>query len=146
MLCLALVADGAGFLFAGQNIELGAGLGHTVQAEHLHGRRWAGLLDALALVVHQRANFAKVVAADHDVADLQRALTDEQRGGWAAGFHAGFNDISDCLAVGVGLQFEHFGLEQDHAEQLVDISGFQRGDIDKNGFAAPLLADDAFFL
>ena len=104
------------------------------------------MLDAFALVIHKRAHLSEVVAADHHVADLQRALADEQSGRWPAGLQAGLDDVADRLAVGVGLELEHLGLQQHHPEQLVDIRVFQRGDIDENGLPAPLLADEALFL
>ena len=77
---LAGLADRAGGLLVGGGAELVAGVGHVGQAEHLHRRGRAGLLDLLALVVDHRPDPAPGGAGDDRVADLERALVDEHGG------------------------------------------------------------------
>ena len=55
-----------------------AGFGHVGETEDHHGRRRPGLLDALALVVLERADLAVRRAHDDRVADAQRAGLDER--------------------------------------------------------------------
>ena len=68
---LAGLADATGHLLVGGDHELVAGVGDVGQAEHLHRRRRAGLLDLLAVVVDQRPDPAPGGAGDERVADLR---------------------------------------------------------------------------
>ena len=77
---------------------------------------------------------------------MQRSFSHQHRRDRAARFEAGFDDVAFGRAVGVRLQLLHVGLEHNHLEQFVDALFGQRGYVDKNGIAAPFLADQSFVL
>ena len=89
---------------------------------------------------------AVVLAADDDVADAQRAFAHQHRRGRAAGFEAGFDDVALGAAVGIGLQLQQVGLEQNHFDQLVHALLGQRGNIHENRVAAPIVRHQALVL
>ena len=58
---------------------------------------------------------------------LQRAHADDDRGGRAAALlDLGFDDGAARCPLIAGLELEHFGLEQDALEQLVDALALDR--------------------
>ena len=50
--------------------------------------------------------------------------------------------MPDGLAVGIGLEIEHFGLQQDGVEQLVEIGALDGRHLDLEGVAAHAFDDD----
>ena len=140
------LGQGARVFVAFHHAEFQAGLRHAIHAEHLHGDRRPGFFQALALFVDQRADFAPKLAANQDIAHTQRSFSHEHRRDRAARFEAGFEDVAFGRAVGVRLQLLHVGLEHNHLEQFVDALFGQRGDVHKNGIAAPFLGCQSFVL
>ena len=95
------------------------------------------------MVVDQRADLAARGAGDEHVADAQRAALDEHgRERAAALVELGFDHRAFGGAVGVGLEFEDFGLELDRFEQLVEVGLLGRRDFDVLDVAAHVLDDD----
>src|SRR5439155_22233620 len=119
---------------------------HAIQAEDFDGHRRPGHLQSFAFLADQGADFSRVLSADDNVADAQSAFAHENGGGGPAGFEAGLDDVAFGGAIGVGLQFQDFGLEDDHFEQLVDPLLGERRNVHENGVAAPFLADQPFVL
>src|ERR1044071_2109037 len=136
----------AGVLLVFHDAEFEAGFGHAVQPEHLDGDGRAGFLEPVALFVDQGPDLAEVLPADEDVPDAERAFADEDGGRGAARFKAGFDDVTLGGAIRIGFEFEDFGLEHDHLQQLVDPLFGEGGNIDEDGIATPLLADQPLVL
>ncbi len=61
----------------------------------------------------------------------------------AAAVQLGLDDVARREGVGVGLELEHVGLEQDGLQQVVDTGLLAGGHVDEHVLAAPLLGDDA---
>ena len=97
----------------------------------------------LAAIVDERAHAAPVGAGDENVADMERAALDEDGGDRAAALvelrldHGAFGG-----AVRVGVELEHFRLEEDRLEQLVEVGALGRGDLDVEHLAAHRFDED----
>ena len=92
----------AGDLLVGDHAQDVAGRGHLAEAEQHHGRRRAGLGDALAERVLHGPDAAVGLAHDHDVADAQRAGLDQDgRDRAAALVQLRLDDGADGLSLGV---------------------------------------------
>ena len=91
----------------------------------------------MAGIRHQRAHAAPFGAGDDDVAGLQRAAL-HQHGGHraAAAVEPRFDHRAFGRTVRIGLEFEHFGLQRDHVEQLVEIGLLLGRDFDLEHVAA----------
>ena len=114
----AIFGDFAGARFVLDDLERIARRRHARQAEDLDRHRRTGFLDLLALVVDQRTDLAALGADDEDVADLERAAIDEDRRDRAAALvELGLDHGAFGRAIGVGAQFEQFGLELDLLDQ-----------------------------
>ena len=69
----------------------------------------------------QGAHFAAERADDKRVAGMQGAALHQHRGDWApAPLEFGFDDCAFRVLVRIRLQFQNFGLEQNHFEQLIE--------------------------
>ena len=122
LLAGAVIGDLAGARLVLDDGEAVAGLRRAVEAEHLDRHRRAGLLDAGARVVDQRADAAPFGAGHDDVADAQRAALDQHgRDRTAAAIELGLDHGAFGRAVGIGLEVEQFGLQRDRLEQLVEV-------------------------
>ena len=76
-------------------------------------------------------------AGDDDVADVKRAALHQDRGNrTAAAVEPCLNDGAFCGTIGIGLEVEHFGLQRDCFEQLVEVGLLRRRDFDFERFAA----------
>ena len=145
---LALHADAVGGELAGAGLVLDhgeglAGIGRAVEAEDLHRHRRTGFGDLLVALVEQRADPAPVVAGHDDVAALQGAALDQHGGdGAAAAVELGLDHHAVGGAVGVGLQVEDLGLQQDGFDQVVEAGLLLGGDLDRLGVAAQAFDDD----
>ena len=74
---------------------------------------------------------------------LQRAALDQHgRDGSAALVELGFDHQAAGFAVGIGLEVEHFGLQQDGIQQLVEIGALERRHFDFERIAAHALDHD----
>src|SRR5690606_36884822 len=140
----ALAGDALRLRLVGHALDDRAGHGLLGEAEHLDGRRGAGLVDALAVVVGEAPDLRPRLAADDVVGDAQRALLHQDRGE-----HAGplVEDRLDHHApdggLGVGAQVLDLGDELDHLQEVVDALAGLRGELDDDGFAAVLLGHQA---
>ncbi|MNX73473.1 hypothetical protein D3C86_1048710 [compost metagenome] len=81
--------------------------------------------------------------ADHEVvADLEGAVLDEHRGdGPHALVELRLDDEALGHLLGVGLELEHLGDQQDHLEQVLEADLLLGRDGDHDGLTAPLLGD-----
>ena len=136
----AIIGDLAGAGFGIDNRKPVAGFGRAVEAQHLDRHRRTGGDHGMAGIGHQRAHSAPFGAGHDDVAGLERATLHQNRcHRAAAAIEPRFNHRALSRAVRIGSQFEHFGLQRDHVEQLVEI-GFCFGrDFDFQGIAAERL-------
>ena len=159
----ARTARGRDGLVANEPRALGAGLGerpgvrevvrdaHLVarerwfaEAEDLHGRRGYRRLDLLALVVDQGLDLAVGGAGDDGVADLEQALLDHDgRDGSATDFEVRFEHRATARPVGRRVSSAISATQQDLLEEFVDARALQRGDLDEDRVAAPLLGDES---
>ena len=62
------------------------------------------------------------------------------------GSRPGLDDITFGAAIRVGLKLEQIGLQQNHFDQLIDALLGQRGNIDENGIATPIVRNQTFVL
>ena len=91
-------------------------------------------------LVEQRAHPAEFLADQQRIAELQGAAQHQHRGdGAAALFEARLDHVAGGEPGGRRLQFEHFGLQQDAVEQLIDALAGARRHRHENILAAPLL-------
>ena len=75
---------------------------------------------------------------------MQGTAGHEHRGNRAAALvELSLEDVARSERIGVGLEFEHVGLEQDGLEQVVDTDLLLGGDVDEHVLSVPLLGDDA---
>ena len=127
-LALAEQRDLARLALVAQHHHLLAGERHVGQALDLDRDRRTGLCDALAGLVGHRAHAAEHRAGQHDVAALQRARLDEHgRDRALALVEPRLDDDALGRRVLRRLQFQHFGLQQDRVEQVVDaLAGLRR--------------------
>ena len=108
-------------LLVGGDDEVVAGVGDVGQAEDLHRRGRAGLLDLLALVVDERPDPAPRRAGDQRVADLEGAALHEHGGDRAAAdVELGLEHDAPGPPVGVGPEVLELGDDEQVVEQLVD--------------------------
>ena len=142
-LALAIQRDFARLAFVLDREDFIAGIRRALQAQHLHGHRRRGAFHRLAVLVEHGAHAAELVARDDRIAELQRALLDQHRGHGAAALLDGrFDDEAGGEAVGRRRELEHFGLQQDGVEQLVDaLAGLGRH-LHEHVAAAPFFGDD----
>ena len=111
--------------------------GAAGQAQHFDGHRGTGGRHRLAAIVLQQAHAAPFRAGHDDVADMQRAALDQHGGDRAAALvELGLDHRAFGGAVGIGLEVENFGLQQDGFFQLVEIGALGGGDFDRLRFAA----------
>ena len=126
------------------DLERVAGVREVVEAHDLDGRRGAGLGEARAAVVEHRADAADGRAREEHVADVERALLDEDgRERALAGLAPRLEDDAAGGARRDGLELEHLGLQEDHLEELVDPDLLLGGDLAGDDVAAELLDEDA---
>lgn len=139
-----LVGQGASLALVLEHAELIAGVGDGLQAQDLDGVGGTGLGDGVALGVEHGADAAVGKAGDQRIAHVQGTAGHEHRGNRAAALvELSLEDVARSERIGVGLEFEHVGLEQDGLEQVVDTDLLLGGDVDEHVLSAPLLGDDA---
>ncbi len=141
---LAVFGDVAGFLAVGDDDELIAGLGEAFEAEDFDGSGGRSFGEGLAAIVEHGADFAVGVADDEIVAGVEGAVLHEDGGdGAAAAIELGFEDDAAGGAAGSGFELLEIGGEADHFEEEIEIGFLFGGDVDEDGFAAPLFGDEA---
>jgi len=117
----ALGGNFAGFALRFHYLNTVAGLRGTGQAKHLHGRGRRRGFHFLAAVVRHGLHPAKVRAGKDDIAHVQGTGLHQHGGHVAAAFvERGFDNGTDGIAVGVGLQVEQFGFEQNLLQQVLN--------------------------
>ncbi len=142
-LARAEVGDLAGARIAFHNDEFIAGFRRALKTEHFDRLGRAGGGNGLALIVDEGAHAAPLAAGDDDVADLDRAALDENRGDRTAALvELGLDDRALGRAIGIGHQLKHFGLQQNGFFQLVEAGLLERRDFHGDHVAAHLLDDD----
>src|SRR5690606_7181645 len=106
-------------------------LGSPAEAEDLDGPRRACRLHALVALVEHGADAPGVRPGHERVADLERAVLDEDRDDDAAPLvEPALDDGADGEAVGVGLELEELGLDEDFFEELGDaLAGLGRDEL-----------------
>ena len=116
-----------------------AGIRRARQAEHHDRQRRAGFGHRLTVLVEHRAHAAELLAGDDRIARLAacRACTSTVATGAAALFHARLDHDAGREAVARRLQLEHFGLQQDGVEQLVDALAGPRRHVDEHACRRP---------
>ena len=98
----------------------------------------------LATIVDQSPHAAPFGAGDDDVADVQRAALDQHgRDRATAAIELRFHDDAFRGAVGIGLEVEHLGLQDDRLEELVEVQALQRRNLDLERVAAHRFHHDA---
>src|SRR6202043_2609055 len=94
--------------------------GRGRQAQDFDGGGGTGAFHRLAAFVGEQAHPAPFGAGDDDVADLERSALHQHGGdGAAALVELGFHHRAFGGAVGIGLEVQDFGLQQDGFFQLV---------------------------
>ena len=140
LLALAIFGDLAGAGFGLDHRDAVAGLRRAAEAEHFRREGRAGVDAIGALVVDQGAHAAPLRTGDDDVADRQRAALDQHgRDRAAAAVEPRLDDRAFRRAVGIGLEVEHFGLQRDGFEQLVEIDLLLGRNLDFERVAAEAL-------
>ena len=135
---------GPGRLLVGVDLEFVAGGRHFAEAQGFHGAGGTGLLHPFAGVVHHRLDLAEHMAGGHHIASPQGAVLDQQRGHRTLGLvQVGFDHGALGHPVGVGLQVLHFGDQQDHLQQLVDVEALDGTHRHHHHIAAPVLGHQA---
>ena len=95
------------------------------------------------MIVDQRAHSAPFAAGHEDVADAQGAALNEHGGDRApAAFELGLEHHTFGRTVGIGLQIEQLGLQQDRFLEPIEIGFLQRRDFDVEHLAAKLFDYD----
>ena len=128
---------GAGFtLHHTQFIARTRGAG---QAEHFCRFARAKLVNLVAMIIDQSANFAPFGAGHNDVAHTERAaLNQRRRYSTASTIKFGFDHDAFGRPVRVCFKFEQFGLEDDQLLEAIKTSFLSGRDLDGDHFTAQL--------
>ena len=141
---LALVRDVTRLALVVEGSEDVAGRGRAVPAQHLGRGRGTGGHELPAALVEHRAHPAVVLAGDEGVPDAERAgLHEQARDDAAPLLDPGLEHDAAGALVGVRLEIEQLGDEQDHLEQAVDVGALLGRDLDAHVLAAVFLDHDA---
>src|SRR6267154_3551560 len=88
------------------DLEMVASFGNALQTENFYRSGWASCLDGATVIVEQGAYFAEHCTADEEVAGLERAVLDKNRGHGAAAFvYTGFENCAGSGRIGLGCKF-----------------------------------------
>lgn len=116
---------------------------HAGEAENFDRNCGACFLHVLAALVLERAHATPFAARDDDVADAQRTALNENRGdGATALVELRLDHRAVGGAIGVRLQIQHFGLEEDRLLQLVEVRFLDGRNFDHLRLAAQLFHHD----
>ena len=136
----ALLSLVAGLPLRLDEAEALAGGRRMIEAEHLDRYRRPGLLGLAAVVVLERAHLAPGIARDERDAGVERAALHEHgRDRPAADVEARLDHDALRRGLGIGLELQDVGLQQQHLEQLVQPGALLGGDVDEDRRPAPLL-------
>src|ERR1700722_4182738 len=118
----AIIGDLAGAGFGIDNRKPVAGFRCAVEAQYLDRHRRAGGDHGMAGIRHQCAHAAPFGAGDDDVAGLERAALNQDGGDRpAAAVKPRLDHGAFGRAARIGFEFQHFRLQRDDVEQLVEI-------------------------
>ena len=122
----------------GERLERVARLRQAAEAEHFDRRRRPGVLQLPAAIVDERADLADDRAGNDGVADVQRAVLDEDRRHRAAALvQLRFEHGARRVALRIRLELAQLGDEQDHLEQQLEVLLLLRRDLDHDGLCRP---------
>ena len=140
---LPLVGDGLGLLLIEHDVELVTCGGGSVESEHGNGSGRTGLVNLLATFVEHGLDTAVIDSGQDHVSGPENAVLDEHRRQESAAFvKRGLYDGSLCDPLGVGLEFEQVGFQEDFLEQLVHIEALLGGYLFALVFTSPVLRQD----
>ena len=148
LLTLDLVGLGIGFgclqIIVGK--EYFSRAGDVGQTEDLDRMGRSGLFDPSALVIDHGPDLAGACARGNKVADMQRALLDQDIGHRAAALvEHGFQNKASCLSVGICLELHDIRSQKDRLQQVFDPVSGLCGDFDELRGAAPFRGDQLIF-
>ena len=144
LLDLAGLDHRAGDLLVRDDAQHVTGLGRVGQPEDDDGGRGSGLRCSLAAGGLERLDLAEGVAGHDDVAHAQRAGLHDDGGDRAAALvQARLDDGPDGGTLGVGLELQQIGDQQDDLEELVEPDAGLRRHRDERRVAAVVLDHDA---
>src|SRR5690606_9946049 len=107
--------------FVGEDHHLVARRRYLGKALDFDRERWPGLGDRLAILVEHGAYTAVAGAGQDDVAPVQGAAANQQAGDRTTTLvESRFDDETLGGRVDGGLEFEHFSLQEDVLEEVVD--------------------------
>ena len=93
----------------------------------------------MTVVVHHGAHLSQHRTSGDDVAGLEGAVLHQQRGHGAFGFvEVGLDHGAAGQTIRVGLQVFHFGDQQQHLQQLVDVFALDGAHRHHHHIAAPV--------
>ena len=128
-----------GFLLRAHDVELVAGLGCTVKSEQGGGMCRTYIGDALAALVEEGLYAAVVCTCNHDVALMEGTVADKYGSYITASLvKRRLDDGSRSITVGVRLEFQHVGFEEDFLEEFVDSDALFGRNVLALVLAAPL--------
>ena len=143
VLALTEERDFARLAFVGEYDHFVARGGNAREPLNFDRNRGAGRILGLAEFVDHRANATEFGADQNDVAAVEGAALNEDRGDRAATLvEARFDHEASGGTVDGSLQFKHFGLKKDVFEKLVDALAGLRGHFAEGHVAAPLFGHD----
>ena len=115
-----------------------ARLGNILQPQDFHRSRRRSFQHRAPMVIKQGAYLAVNRAHNERVADSQGAILDQhRRHGAAPAVQFGFQNRPAGQALGVGLQSLHFGDEQNHFQQQVEVLALLGRNLHRHGLPAP---------
>ena len=139
-----LFSELAGIALVGEHAELVACRRHAVQTQNLNRVGRTSAVHVLAVRVDQCANATVRSAGNHGVARMKRTALHQHGGNRAAALvKIRLDNEAGSLGIGVRLQLQHVGLQQDGLEQLVDVQLLLSRHVDEHVLTAPVLGDDA---
>ena len=147
LLFLTLLAQSARRALGIHSHQLVARFGQAVEAEDFDRHAGTDFFDRFAEVVDEGFDFAPLQTAEERLTDLERAHFDDNgRRRTATRLHLGFDDRGAGGNFGTGFEFQDFGLQGHHLEQVVDAGAFGRGDRTDDRRSAPVLGRKIVFL
>ncbi len=113
-----------------------------IEAENLHRHRRSRLRHGLAAIVDERTHAPPGGAGDDDIADVQGAALHEHGADRSTpALQLGLDDDAFGGTVGIGLELEQLGLQQDRFQQPVDAGLLEGGNLDLERLARHALHD-----
>src|SRR5579875_2367748 len=132
------------FGLIGNSHQHRSGIGNSRKAKDFHRRRGTGFGNTLSQMVEHRAHTTVHGTGDKRVALMQGAVLDQNRRyGAAPAIQLRFNNGTARQPLGIGLEIEKLGLQQDHLEQPIDAFTRARRHAHCNRVAAVIFGNQA---